>query len=148
MKPLHRKLRTACRVLSAVFLGVFTAPILSFIWLAVPWLRYFPAGDDSPHAIGIPIGFCIGAFLATKLNRRFNWGRRTAYTGLALLLLSLLASFAIYSKMLRTPGWDGLGWLVALLVAAHVVVALLGLTLSGLFSHLGRHRVQPPVAIP
>lgn len=147
MKPRSPKLRKAYRILSSVFLGVFTGVILTFVWFVVPWLRDFPVGDDSPTAIGFPVGFCLGAYLAAALNRRFNWGRCTFHVGAFFLIVAVCTVIAFYYKADNTTGWDGLGWLVALVVAACAAIAFLGLTLAGLFSHLGKQN-PPPVSSP
>lgn len=139
MKNRSPGLRKFYRVLSAFFLGVFTGPIVCIVWFLVPWLRDFPVGDDSPTGIGLPVGFCIGAYLATALNRRLNWGRSAFYVGAILLITAIGASAVFYSKMTDATGWDGLGWLIALVTAACAVISFLGLMLAGMFSNLGEH---------
>lgn len=135
--PNNQRTRKAYRVLSSVFLGIFTAPLLSLVWFSLPWLRNFPVGDDSPHAVALPLGFFIGAALATRLNKRCSWGRVAAFCGAILLVVSILCSFGTYVKMRQFSGWDGLGWFVALVVCLHAVISGLGLFLAGVFSHLG-----------
>ena len=132
-----RMSRKVYRVLSSVFLGISAAPLLAVVWFLVPWLRYFPVGEDSPHAIALPLGFFLGAALATRLNKRCPWGRIGAVCGAILLVVSILCSFGTYAKMHQVSGWDRLGWLVALVLCLHAVISGLGLFLAGVFSHLG-----------
>jgi len=132
--------KLCCRVLSSVFLGVFVAPPMSLLWFAVPMLRDFPVGDDSPHALGIPVGLCIGAWIALKLNTKFDWGKSTAWVGTFLLTISIVATAALYVKTTNTPGWEGFGWLFATIISAHFIVAFLGLTFAGFFAHLGKRQ--------
>jgi hypothetical protein len=144
--PFHAHVnRKAANILSGIFFGVFTAPILSIIWFVIPWLRYFPVGDDSPHGVGLPLGFCLGVAAAFALNRRFRWGRAGAICGAVLLLIAIACSVFAFSTMMEIEGWEGFGWLVGFFLCLHGVVSALGLLLSGFFSHL---RAKDPLSPP
>ena len=137
--------RKAANILSGIFFGVFTAPILSIIWFVVPWLRDFPVGDDSPHGVALPLGFCLGMAAAFALNRRFRWGRAGAIGGAILLVIAIACTAIAYSTMIRIEGLQGLSWLVGFLLCLHGVVSAFGLLLSGFFSHL---RAKVPLSPP
>ena len=124
-------------MLSAFFLGVFAAPLLSLLWFAVPWLRYFPVGDDSPHAIALPLGFLAGIVLATQLNKSKRWWIAAIVIGVPLILVSGYYFATAIDKMQRTDGWDGFGALFECVILLHGVVSAVGLLLSGVFSMLG-----------
>lgn len=136
--------RTAAKILSVFFFGVFTAPIVSIIWFQVPALRDFPVGDDSPHGVGLPVGFIIGGTIAFLLNRIFDWGRAGKITGAVFLLLVLIGSAFTIFKMSTVQGWNGIGWLLGFLLCLHGLVSAVGLLLSGFFAQRTKDRSPLP----
>ena len=131
-------MRRVWLTLSAIFHGIFAAPLLSLIWFAVPWLRYFPVGDDSPHAIALPLGFLGGIAVATQLNKLKWWWIVAIVFGATFFVLSGYHLTTEFIKTRRVDGWYGLRSLFACLILLHAVVSGLGLLVAGVFSWLGR----------
>lgn len=126
--------KQVANILSGIFFGVFTAPILSIIWFIVPWLRYFPVGEDSPHGVALPLGLCLGMGAGFALNRSCRWGRAGAIGGAILLFIAIVCSLAAFTTIFTSKGIEKLGSLGDFYFCFNGVVAALGLMLSAIFS--------------
>lgn len=93
-------------------------------------------GDDSPHAIGFPLGFVAGAALTVFLNKRFQWGRVATIVGAFLVVVSVVSSVIIWRNTIDAKGLAGFVWLIRIVLTLHGVMASLGLLFAGVFSTL------------
>ena len=123
--------------LSSFFFGVFAAPLFALLWLAVPVLRDFPVGDDSPHAVGLPLGFLLGVAGGLWINKLKVSRVVPLVCGIPYLFVSLVYFMGARQKANQMDGWSGLGAVFEALSWLHVVVSAVGLCLAGMCSMLG-----------
>ena len=54
--------------LSCAAFGVFFGVLVNFVWFFESPIREFPVGEDSPTAIGFPLGLIVGSIIAWKIR--------------------------------------------------------------------------------
>ncbi len=120
---------------SAIFFGIFLAVAFTMIWFVTPAIRDLPVGDDSPTAIGAPLGFILGCCLARRILS-VPWIRRLS---LAIgICATVIASVQLVSHftMGTSREFDGLYHLFARLVWGIILIGATGLLISAFFAGL------------
>ena len=125
-----RTLSVACSVLLGIAIGVATM----FLWFAVDFLRYFPVGEDSPTAIGFPLGLVIGILIWLRLRELVALLIVLVTVGLIGSVTSCMKFIELGRLSTETDGWAGLAYTLAYGVWLIIFSGFVCMLLSGILS--------------
>ena len=123
-----------CSVMLAMAIGV----AFMFAWFAVDTLRYFPVGEDSPTAIGFPVGFVVGIIIWRRFRDSISMHILLVVAGLPASTVSFLKFTESGSLASQTNGWEGFSHVFDFYVWAVIFIGSVCALLSGILSLVTR----------